>query len=181
MPFQLLSGGEYKVSWYRVKDGDTLDIRVEEEYQPRRKHTIRLHGIDAPEYDQSMSSAKSSWGELKNLCERAESLTILITDEKDDYGRSVGILYGHHRNWEQPLEINRIMVLDGYAYAYARNGDDPYRKEDHLAKQNGRGIWNQLDGSSPPWKYRESQRDERKKPFNWRRFLKHTGITNKRW
>ena len=177
MPFQLFSGCEYKVCSYKVEDGDTIDVKVEEEYQPRREHTIRLHGIDAPEYDQSIPHAKSSWGKLKNLCERGESLTILITDAKDNYGRSVGILYGHHKNWKQPLDINRTMVLDGYAYAYAYNGDDTYRKEDHLAKLNGYGIRKHLDEDLPPWKHRENQRYKPKKQFNWQRFLTPPGFS----
>jgi hypothetical protein len=69
------------------------------------------------------------------------------------------------------------MVLHGYAYAYAYNGDDTYRKEDHLAKLNGCGIRNHLDEDLPPWKYRENQRYKPKKPFNWRRLPETPGYS----
>ena len=172
MHFQLFKNREYQVCRYRVIDGDTVYIRVVEEPYPKREHRVRLYGIDAPEYDQSMDCAKSSWGKLKRLCDRAKFLTIRITDEKDKYGRSVGILYGHCRDWKKPLDINQTIVLDGYAKAYKYNGRDPYREEDHLAKLESRGIRQQIDKIEPPWEYRENQKYQPKAPFNWRRFRK---------
>ncbi len=132
----------------RTIDGDTIDLGVVR---------IRLHAIDAPEADQPCNSVDGS----KWRCGIVASnrLAALIDGKKvrcealdrDTYGRVIG------RCFQDNIDLNALLVLEGLAWAYTRFSDD-YLVEEAEARSDRRGIW-QAD-TTPPWEYRE-QRWER--------------------
>ena len=115
----------------KIIDGDTIHIG---------KNKIRLHGIDAPEIDQTCFFKKQKWNcgiESKSV------LTKLILDEKnvectindiDRYKRFIAICFINEIN------INKYMVAEGWAIAYRHYSLD-YIRDEELAKKNKLGIW----------------------------------------
>lgn len=114
----------------RAIDGDSLVVGGVE---------VRLHGIDAPEFDQSCSRAGTTWA-----CGRAsaDQMTKLIAGQhvictavgQDQHGRTLGQCKAGN------TDLNRMMVAGGYALAYRRYSTAYVSAEDsaRLAK---RGIW----------------------------------------
>ena len=112
-------------------DGDSLR-KGEQEY--------RLHGIDAPELQQTCTGAdgkpfacgRAARDHLRGLV-KTETLDCDIL-ETDRYGRLVAQCRAG------ALDINREMVRSGWAIAYRRHGTD-YEDAESTARQAGRGIW----------------------------------------
>lgn len=112
-------------------DGDSLR---------KGEHEYRLHGIDAPELHQQCQGADGR----DYACGRAarDRLRSLISGqplacdiaETDRYGRRVAQCRAG------PKDINREMVLSGWAMAYRRHGTD-YAEEEADARKARRGIW----------------------------------------
>ena len=125
---------DIEVTVVRVIDGDSLMVRYVDGGPP---FELRLHGIDAREYDQSFGEvAKASLQRL--TANRRFRLSVI--EPSDRYSRSVGILYSQeHRN-----SINHQMVEAGMAYAYppfgSLNGILACRQR---AEKNKLGIWAQ--------------------------------------
>jgi endonuclease YncB( thermonuclease family) len=109
-----------------VNDGDSITLGTER---------IRLHGIDAPEFDQTCRRDGADYP-----CGRRarESLMALIGRrpvscsgwERDKYDRLLGQCTAGGKN------LNRSQVEAGWALAY---GD--YRAEQEAARQKGAGLW----------------------------------------
>ena len=113
-----------------IIDGDTIHIG---------KNKIRLHGIDAPETNQTCTNKNKIWNcgiqstialekfvlEKKVYCE--------IIDV-DRYKRFVGICFANKIN------INQYMVQNGWAIAYRYYSSD-YINDENIAKNNKAGIW----------------------------------------
>jgi len=112
-------------------DGDTLEIRGQR---------IRLHGIDAPESDQTCTGASGreyACGRRATaaLADLVGSRTVrCAVRDTDRYGRAVAVC----RLGE--LDINGWMVANGHALAYRRYGRDYVPHED-TARAERRGIW----------------------------------------
>lgn len=114
----------------RAKDGDSLMVGRTE---------VRLHGIDAPEWDQSCKRGGNSYacGE-----ESAEALSRLVTGKQlmcapvtiDEHGRTVA------RCSAGGIDVNRTMVERGHATAF-RHYSDEYADAELAAKTAKRGIW----------------------------------------
>jgi endonuclease YncB( thermonuclease family) len=112
-------------------DGDSLRM-AEQEY--------RLHGIDAPELQQSCTGAngksfpcgRAARDHLRGLV-RNETLQCDIL-ETDRYGRLVAECRAG------TLDINREMVRSGWAIAYRRHGT-AYQHAESSAREAARGIW----------------------------------------
>ena len=102
-------------------------------------HTVRLHGIDAPEAGQSCTDGiGASWpcgAEAGNALERliaGRSVTCEGT-ERDPYRRLIAVCR------TADGELNRRMVMDGMAVPFTRYSDD-YLAESIAAKKAGRGL-----------------------------------------
>ncbi len=114
----------------RAKDGDSLELNGTE---------VRLHGIDAPEYNQSCGSPEGEYncgreaGEALAGLLRGQTISCQVID-RDSYGRAVSVC----RNGN--LEINREMVRRGWAVAYLRHSLS-YVAAQNEAKAAARGIW----------------------------------------
>ena len=114
----------------RVIDGDTIQIG---------KTRIRLHGIDAPEAKQECTVDNKEWRCGK---EATSALKDAIGDKKvncsrkdtDRYGRVVAVCR------VGDLDLNALMVRQGWAMAYRQYSMD-YVRDENLAERGERGMW----------------------------------------
>ena len=114
----------------KVIDGDTIHIG---------SNKIRLHGIDAPETDQTCEKKNITW-----FCgqESTKALTNFINNQKvicnikgtDQYKRYISVCFVNNFN------MNEFMVENGWAIAYRYYSKDYVESEDK-AKKNKVGIW----------------------------------------
>lgn len=134
----------------RVLDGDTLVIG---------KTHIRLRGMDAPEREQlckPLSGGTAACGRqattiLKTLI--ADRPVICRIIEEDTYGRKVGFCSVEARGKNPAQELNRAMVLQGWAVAY---WTDDFKAEEAAAKAAQRGLWAMR--FQPPQDWRKTHR-----------------------
>lgn len=133
---QLLSGRVVD-----VKDGDTFILRTANQ----TRYTIRLHGIDTPEWDQPHGkTASTALARLINGREVSVRLEAI-----DDYGRIVGQVSCDNQ------DINLAMVRDGHAWwykQYAKTSLALAAAEAH-ARETQSGLWSAAD-PVPPWTWR---------------------------
>lgn len=114
----------------KVIDGDTIHIG---------SNKIRLHGIDAPETNQTCEKNNTTWPCGK---ESAKALINFIHNQKvicdvkgtDQYKRYISVCFVN--NWD----INKFMVKNGWAIAYRYYSKD-YTVSEDKAKKNKVGIW----------------------------------------
>jgi len=127
----------------RIIDGDTIELSGQK---------IRLHGIDAPEAKQTCTKEGKEW-----LCgqEASWALARIIEEhwvtckpkDTDRYGRIVAVCYMA----EGQIDINSLMVEQGWALAYRRYSGD-YVGQEATAKNSGVGIW--AGEFMEPWEWR---------------------------
>lgn len=130
----------------RIVDGDTLEVAGQD---------VRLHGIDAPESQQTCKVDGKGYycGSLAT-----EALRDLIGGRRvrceqtdtDRYGRVVAICYG-----PEGTDLNGAMVAAGWALAYRRYSTR-YIDEEAAAEEAGRGVWR--GAFVPPWDWRDGAR-----------------------
>lgn len=125
-----------------VTDGDSLRMSG---------GRVRLWGIDAPELGQ-----RCEWNGQPFDCGRAakDQLGKLVTGgpvecipvDRDRYGRTVA------RCSLGGLDLAAEMVRSGWALDYWTYSHGAYSREEHEAREAGRGLWG---GSfQPPWEWR---------------------------
>lgn len=118
----------------KVVDGDTLVVE-----QNSAEQTVRLIGIDAPEFNED--GAKEATIRLKELVEGKE--VILESDEsqsdKDVYGRILRYIYVDN------ILINQKMIEEGlseeYTFKTAYKYQDNFKSAEISAKDKGLGVW----------------------------------------
>lgn len=128
----------------RVLDGDSLRIR-----QGSRVATIRLYGIDCPEYGQV------GWQEAKNLTSTlARGQNVLVTPmDTDRYGRTVALVKIRGRI------LNAELVQTGMAWVYPQYCRvQPLCREletlELMARQQRLGLWREQH-PMPPWVWKQ--------------------------
>jgi endonuclease YncB( thermonuclease family) len=129
-----------------VIDGDTIDIHGTR---------IRLHGIDAPESQQECAAPDGkAWrcGQQAALAlseEIGRGLVSCAPQGRDRYGRTIAVcsLGG--------ADLNRWLVLAGWAVAYRHYSQD-YVRDEEAAKAAKRGIW--VGAFTMPWDWRAEKR-----------------------
>lgn len=132
----------------RIVDGDSIEISGTR---------IRLHGIDAPEARQSCTRDSIEWAcgleatmALAALIER--NWVSCAKRDTDRYGRIVATC---SVGGPKGIDLNRRMVLEGWALAYRRYSMD-YVEVENEARDAGNGIWS---GSFvTPWEWRRKKR-----------------------
>ena len=134
-----------------VYDGDTLRVQRNGE-----ELKIRLCGIDAPEIEQNHGIEARDY--LRALINLVDGIFIVLLVEQDQYGRIVAELFVPVAEQEAEIHLTSQMVMDGYAYHYARYSDGC--PNDHLlagaeeqarSRQSGVGA----DANAvKPWAYR---------------------------
>lgn len=128
-----------------VVDGDTLEIRGVR---------IRLHAIDAPESDQLCRRSDGAvWPCGRRaafaLADKIGRGTVTCHGrDTDRYGRIVAVCF------HQGQDMNGWMVLNGWAVAYRRFGQDYVREED-AARTARRGVWSGT--FDMPWDWRRER------------------------
>jgi endonuclease YncB( thermonuclease family) len=127
-----------------VIDADTLKIGTQ---------VIRLYGIDAPENGQScinQTGKRYSCGAVAEeyLSSLARDKATCTGTEFDNYQRLIAICSSGG------VELNRQLVLEGYALAF-RKYSDTYVDEENIARSASLGLWNGTFES--PWDFRAKQ------------------------
>jgi endonuclease YncB( thermonuclease family) len=128
----------------RIIDGDTIELAGKK---------IRLHGIDAPEAKQTCTKEGKEW-----LCgqEATWALARIIEEhwvtcqqkDVDRYKRIVAVCYMA----EGQIDINGLMVEQGWALAYRKYSED-YVRHEASAKVSKAGIW--VGEFVEPWEGRK--------------------------
>ena len=131
----------------RAIDGDTLDVAGER---------IRLHGIDAPEREQTCTidgreweCGIAAWGRMIELL--AGQIVGCERRDVDQYGRTVAVCR------TSGDDVNARMVAEGWALAY-RDYSLDYVPQEEAAKAAGLGMWR--GDFIPPWDWRRGVRFE---------------------
>lgn len=134
----------------RVLDGDSLEVQ-----KTGQIYSIRLYGIDSPEYGQPC------WREAKRLTRSlvlGETVTIDPMDA-DRYGRIVALVR------KQGQLINSELVRNGLAWVYSRYcRAQPLCSDMKVLEQNARnqglGLWRERE-PLPPWSWKQLQHENR--------------------
>jgi endonuclease YncB( thermonuclease family) len=126
-------------------DGDSFSLLD----STNRQHTVRLFGIDTPEWDQPYGhTAKSA---LARLIDGREVGVVRV--DTDTFGRTVGTVYRGDAN------VNLAMVEAGHAWWFVRYA--PYERHlaaaEEQARERGLGLW-AADNPVPPWQWRRNKR-----------------------
>jgi endonuclease YncB( thermonuclease family) len=145
------SGELYRLVPGSVYDGDTL--RVTDGSQEIK---IRLCGIDAPEIEQPMGV--ESRDHLRSLIAQGDGSLIVVPVEQDRYGRTLAEIFVPLAGTEEEIHLTSQMVLDGYAYHYARYSDGCpngmlLAGAEERARAEGSGVWEDANAVKP-WDYR---------------------------
>ena len=129
-----------------VIDGDTFKIN---------NIPIRLHGIDAPETDQSCHNQD---GKSYRCGKLAKTQMVKYTKGKivacningrDRYKRLIAVCYAGNQ------DLNGLLVSDGLALAY-RQYSKKYIEAENVAKLNKVGLWQ--GRFVKPWDWRKGKR-----------------------
>ncbi len=127
-----------------VVDGDTFTLSDK---------TIRLYGIDAPEYHQDCTDASGkTWACGKaaraRLAEKLASGTVTCAPQAHDrYGRTVA----RCSTADEP-DLGRAMVHAGLAISPAERGTAVYHEDQNLARQARRGLWQGVFDEPAVWR-----------------------------
>jgi micrococcal nuclease len=124
----------------RVIDGDTIDVLLSS-----GRIRVRLHGVDAPERNQSGGAAATAWLTQQLLDQPVE----LEPVSQDQYDRMVAVVNLQDRN------INVALVQNGHAWAYRhylRRRDAGLCSLEHRARVNRAGLW--AATAHAPWEFR---------------------------
>lgn len=126
----------------RVIDGDTIEVLSKNNQRDR----IRLYGIDAPESKQAYGQKSRKF--LSSII--AGKNVKIIYKDKDQYGRILAIVEFQGR------DINKIMVQQGFAWAYSYYSD-LYILDQKTAKERKIGLWRDKNPIEP-YKWRKQHR-----------------------
>ena len=147
----LLAAGSFfaaKGRVVKVTDGDSLTVLT----QQGELVSVRLYGVDAPEYRQKGGREATGFTDEAALFSQV-SLSII---EKDQYGRSVALV--HLPNGKT---LNEELVREGHAWVYRRYCDMPqclsWLALERQAKKQGLGLW-QSRNPTPPWEWRRKNK-----------------------
>lgn len=151
----LRPGESFSVRVTRVNDGDGC-IVVRLGWFRRRRETleVRLHAIDAPEYDQPFG--REATHRLRRIAE-GKRFSLRVWEPQDQFGRVVGVLYQRRLN----RSVNRQLVESGMAYRFTRFGEMRglgLADAENKARRRKLGVWSLPKGGVRPWHHRQQQR-----------------------
>ncbi|MBK1963651.1 thermonuclease family protein [Campylobacter novaezeelandiae] len=126
----------------KVIDGDTIEVLN----SSGSKYKIRFFAIDAPELKQKFGIEAKNY--LSSII-KDKKVKIIYKDE-DLYGRILAIVKF------DDLDINKIMVSKGYAWAYSFYSDI-YIKDQKFAQKNSLGLWKDQNPIEP-YKWRKQNK-----------------------
>ena len=132
----------------KVLDGDSIEIK-----RNGKVHTIRLYGIDTPEYKQAYSNKAKQF--TKRLVKRQK--VNVVEKDIDRYGRIVALVESRGQL------VNRELVREGLAWYYSKYClAQPLCGElkdlERKARNEGRGLWRDENPISPmDWKRQQKK------------------------
>ncbi len=132
----------------KVLDGDSIEVK-----RNGKVHTIRLYGIDTPEYKQAYSNKAKQF--TKRLVNRQK--VKVVEKDIDRYGRIVALVESRGKL------VNRELVREGLAWYYSRYClAQPLCSElkglERKARNEGRGLWRDRNPISPvDWKRQQKE------------------------
>ncbi len=124
----------------RTIDGDTVEISHD-----GKKETVRLIGVDAPEYGPHVKAECFGEESSDRMRDLAEGNTVTVStdpsqDEHDKYDRLLAYI-----TLEDGTNINKKMIEDGYAEEYTYAGRYELQKEFREAERSAKaaflGLW----------------------------------------
>ena len=125
-----------------VMDGDSVIIN-----RLGKRVTIRLLGIDAPEY-------KQPWGQQAKAFTQQQAggkKVTVLEKEKDQHGRSVATVL-----LPDGSSLNQRLVHQGLAWWYRHFSKDKILKKlEQEARENRIGLWSETK-PIPPWIWRRN-------------------------
>ena len=126
-----------------VYDGDTLLIR-----KGKRSVLVRLHGVDAPEWEQRYGRTAANWVAQQILYERLRVTAV----DRDRYGRYVVLV-----TMPNGELLNTELLRRGYAWVYSSfigwDEYDAWMPDVRAARAAHVGLWRD-DAPTPPWVWR---------------------------
>ena len=132
----------------KVLDGDSIEIK-----RNGKVHTIRLYGIDTPEYKQAYRNKAKQF--TKRLVNRQK--VNVVEKDIDRYGRIVALVESSGQL------VNRELVREGLAWYYSKYClAQPLCGElkdlERKARNEGRGLWRDENPISPmDWKRQQKK------------------------
>ena len=132
----------------KVLDGDSIEIK-----RNGKVHTIRLYGIDTPEYKQAYSNKAKQF--TKRLVNRQK--VNVVEKDIDRYGRIVALVESRGQL------VNRELVREGLAWYYpkyclAQPLCGELKDLERKARNEGRGLWRDENPVSPmDWKRQQKK------------------------
>jgi micrococcal nuclease len=142
----LAAGPSVRGHCVEVVDGDSLKVDV-----GGRVESVRLLGLDAPEYDQA------PWGELakerlRELCEGQEVLLEVDVDPRDHYHRLLAWV------WRGDQLVNAQLIDEGLAVLYTWPPNVGHTSQlkaaQARAREESRGFWADGGLKTSPQKWR---------------------------
>lgn len=134
-PYYTYEGIKKKIKVLSVVDGDTVDIAYHhEETNKIFKYRVRLYGIDTPEKrpskndpnrDKEIAASKLSSAALTDYLKKNDNMVIALFYKPDKYGRLLCTFYDKCGE-----DINKWMVLQGFAYEYFGKTKQKYKGDD---------------------------------------------------
>jgi endonuclease YncB( thermonuclease family) len=141
-----VAGGTLVGRCIAVPDGDTIIVRTAD----RKRHDIRLQGIDAPEKSQRYGMVSTT-----NLTRLVYQKQVEVDWNKHDhYGRQVGRVY------VGDIDVNLAQVDAGLAWVYREYLDELspadrklFLQAEQAARERRLGLWRDRH-PTPPWEWR---------------------------
>jgi endonuclease YncB( thermonuclease family) len=126
-----------------VYDGDTLIVT-----KGKRRVMVRLHGVDAPEWEQRYGPTAGNWVAQQVLYEYVRVVAV----ERDRYDRYVAMI-----TMPNGKSLNLELLERGYAWVYRSfvSWDEYYEwiPIERRARNANRGLFRD-DDPTPPWVWR---------------------------
>ena len=132
----------------KVLDGDSIEIK-----RNGKVHTVRLYGIDTPEYKQAYSNKAKQF--TKRHVDRQR--VSVVEKDIDRYGRIVALVMSSGKL------VNRELVREGLAWYYpkyclAQPLCGELKNLERKARKEGRGLWRDENPVSPMiWKRQQKK------------------------
>jgi micrococcal nuclease len=126
-----------------IKDGDTIEILTPD----KKKITIRLNGIDAPEKKQAYGQRSK-----ENLSKIIFRKQVKIKSfGNDKYRRVIADIFIDSTN------VNYLQVSEGFAWHYKKySKDEKLAQLENQAQEQKLGLWKD-DNPIPPWEFRKKK------------------------
>ena len=134
--------GKYGGIVVKIIDGDSVVVM-----RGGEKKTIRLYGVDAPEWDQPFASLAK-----KYLKSRILNKKVVVQHlYEDSYERSIALLSF------QDMNLNQALVEKGYAWVHRYYCKKKFCSNwltlEDKARESKRGLWLE-ENPTPPWRWK---------------------------